>query len=374
MSKNDTFPFWTDEWMKSQQEYLDTWTDLSEKMTSGFQPAKKPINPWVEALDQWETFIPNTGESQPYAQRMLDQGKAFFEMSDGISKFLKVLNEVNESKEQWQNTLQSQMEAIKKAFETGDSSLAAFWDEPLDSWKSSLGDSPIELQSFMKFVDQAQGMDSLTNPIYDEMNKKLSTPALGQNREAQEQHQKYTCLLMDYQRASQEYNTAHHRVGQEAIERLIAKISEMSKQGESIDTMRGIYDLWVDCAEEAYAEFAFTDEYQTVYGRMINSLMALKQASRNIVDSAMTSIGLPSSKAFDTVLQRMQEMRREIRQLQREKKKSADLSELHNEIAELRKELAAVKKSVSAINRVEKSVSKKTVTKKKAAATKTTKG
>ncbi len=153
MSKKDSFPFWTDEWMKSQQEYLDTWTDMSEKMSGAFQPVKKPINPWVDALDQWESLLPNTGESRPYAQRMLDQGKAFFEMSEGISKFLKVLKAVNDSNEEWPNTLKSKMTEIKKAFETGEGNLAAFWDQPIDSWKSTLNDSATGPNFLFKLFD-----------------------------------------------------------------------------------------------------------------------------------------------------------------------------------------------------------------------------
>lgn len=375
MSKNDSFPFWTDEWMKSQQEYLDTWTDMSEKMSNSFEPTKKPINPWIEALDQWDTFIPNTGESQPYAQRMLDQGKAFIEMSEGVSKFLKVLKEVNDSKEQWQKTLKSQMHEIKKAFETGDGNLAAFWDRPVDSWRDSLGDSAIDPQAFMTFFEQAQSLDKLTNPAYDEINKALNVPAIGQYRESQEQLQKYAGLLMDYQRAYQEYNNAHHRVGQETIERLVAKAADLSSNDESLDSMRAVYDLWIDCAEEAYSEFAFSDEYQTVYGRMVNSLMAVKQESRNMVDSAAASIGLPDSKAFDTVLKRTQEMRREIRQLQREKKQSSNLTELRSEIENLRQELASVKKDISTQKPVsKKKVANKKISKKKVSAAKTTKG
>ena len=374
--------------MKSQQDYLDSWAKMSEQMAGAFQP-KKPRNPWIEALDQWETFIPNTGESQPYAARMLNQGKAFFEMSEGISQFLKMLNDVNKSTDDWKQTLQSQMEEIKNAFDTGQGDLAAFWDQPLDAWQSAMGDSVMDPDAFLKLFDHKEGMKDLSNPVYEEMNKLLGTPGVGPDRETHEQYRNYARLWMDYQRAHHEYNDEHHRVGKETIERLMQRMMDLAEKGDSLNSMREVYDLWIDCAEEAYADFAYSDEYQEVYGRMINSLMALKQESRNMIDKAASSLGLPSSKGFDTVLKRIQEMRREIRQLQKGTDGSQDnindeVSELQAEIAALRKELADVKKSVASkqvASSTEKSTAKKKVAptrkkvaRKKVASRKTTKG
>ena len=366
MSKNDNFPYWTDDWMKSQQEYLDTWTKLSEKMADTFQSTKRPPNPWIEALEQWESLIPETGEAQPYAERMLDQGKAFFEMSGEISKFLNMLNDVNKSTDEWQETLQVQMEEIKKSFDSGDGDLAAIWDKPLNAWESAMGSTVLDPQILFKNFDQQQA--DMSNPFYEQMNKFLSIPGVGPDREKQEQQQKYTRLWLDSQRKNQEYNSAIQRVGKETVERLVQKMIAMSEQKESLDSMREVYDLWVDCAEEAYADFAHSDEYQKVYGSMANSLMALKQETRNMLDSAASSMGMPSSKGFNTVLKRMQEMRREIKALQRSGNSSDETSELRAEVADLRKELAVLKKAISTKPAVAPSTSK-TTTKKKIAST-----
>ena len=366
MSKNDNFPYWTDDWMKSQQEYLDSWTKMSEQMADTFQ-TRKPRNPWIEALEQWETILPETGEAQPYAERMLDQGKAFFQMSGEISTFLQKLKDVNKSTDEWQSTLQTQMDEIKKAFDTGEGELASFWDQPLSAWQNLVGDSVIDPQTMFKNFDQQQGMGDLASPFYDQMNKILGTPGVGPDREKQEQQQKYTRLWMEYQRTNQQYNDAHQRVGKEAIERMMQKMITMAEQDESLDSMRAVYDLWIDCAEEAYADFAYSDEYQEVYGRMVNSLMALKQETRGMVDDAASSMGLPSSKGFDTVLKRMQEMRREIRTLQRSGNSSDEVVTLRTEVADLRKELADLKKAITA--KPATASTKKTAAKKKIAPT-----
>jgi hypothetical protein len=35
--------------------------------------------------------------------------------------------------------------------------------------------------------------------------------------------------------------------------------------------LREIYDLWVDCCEEAYNDIVFTEQYQDAYGHLINA-------------------------------------------------------------------------------------------------------
>ena len=38
-------------------------------------------------------------------------------------------------------------------------------------------------------------------------------------------------------------------------------------------SLRELYDLWVEVSEEHYAEFAMSEEYQALYGDMVNKLM-----------------------------------------------------------------------------------------------------
>ena len=345
MGKQDTFPYWTDDWMKSQQEYLDTWTEMSEKMAETFH-TQKPRNPWVEALGHWDSLVPETGESQPYAERMLDQGKAFFQMGGEISRFLNMLNDVNKSTDEWQTTLQAQMEEVKKAFESGQDNFSAFRDQTLNAWKTASENSDL---------DQNKGNEGVTNPFYEQIKKLLAIPGPGQDRERQEQQKKYIRLWSDYQQTSHEFGTAYQRIGTETVERTMQHIIAMSEREESLDSMREVYDLWIDCAEEAFADFAHSTEYREVYGNMINALMALKQETRTIIDDAAISLGLPSSKGFDKILKRMQEVQREIRASKRSENKSVEISEqipdelteLRTEVTALRKELTTLKKDIS---------------------------
>ncbi len=293
--------------MKSQKEYFDSLIKISKSSLS-----KKAHNPQDEALEQLKILIPDMGEAQPYAEHMLDQVKVFFQMSEKISDFLNKFSDSSKSVDDWQEALRDQINGINKTFDSG-------MENPM-----------IDPQTLFKNFDQ----------------------------------QEYIHLWMDYQRANLEYKSIQQIVSKETIERFMQKLLTKSEQEETLDSMREVYDLWIDCAEEAYADLACSDEYKEVFGRMVNSLMALKQETRNMVDDAASSLGLPSSKDFNTVLKRMQEMHREIRLLQRSASPSNEITELRDEVADLHKKLTELKRAATSkpvISNIRKSTMKKKV-------------
>ena len=341
--------------MKAQQGYIDSWASISEKMAGTLQQPKKPKNPWIEAIEQWETMVPGGGQSEPYMQRMLDQGKAFFEMSGEINQFLKLLNDVNSSAEEWKKNLQAQMEQMKFAFETGQGEMASFWTQPMEAFKDAWGNEGFNPQSLFDSTawegfSPKQGFEMFTQPMQQEWDKLIDAPGVGPDREAQESFKQNVRLWMNYQEALTNYNTALQRVGKETIERLTEKLMELSEKDEKIESMRAVYDLWVDCAEEAYADFAMSEEYQDVYAGLINSMMGIKQAYRDRVNKTAKAMGLPTQAGFDTVLKRMQEMRRELRSMKKQGTPtagSAELSALKSEVNDLKAELADLKKALA---------------------------
>jgi len=67
----------------------------------------------------------------------------------------------------------------------------------------------------------------------------------------------------------------------------------------------------VDCCEEVYAEYVMTDKYVKVHGDMVNSLMAVKQQGRKMMDDTMGSLNMPTRREIDTIHQRVQQLRRD---------------------------------------------------------------
>jgi len=167
--------------------------------------------------------------------------------------------------------------------------------------------------------------DFKTNNFREVTDKFLSVPGIGYTKESQEQVQEGIRLWNDYQRTANEYIHAISKVGLDALEAMRFRILEMAEKGEVINSLREIYDLWVDSNEKAYAAYVYTDEYSEIYGRMTNALMAVKKHSSNTVDEMLASLNMPTRKTVNAMLERQQELRREhisaiqkIKQLEKE--------------------------------------------------------
>jgi predicted flap endonuclease-1-like 5' DNA nuclease len=105
----------------------------------------------------------------------------------------------------------------------------------------------------------------------------------------------------------------------------------MHEAGEHIKSLRALYDMWVDASEEAYAEFAMSDEYQVVYGDLVNALMRVRKDLNTIAEQQYHLMNIPTRSEIDTMQHRQQEMRRDNRHLAHE------LQSLRAELEELRK-------------------------------------
>ncbi len=155
------------------------------------------------------------------------------------------------------------------------------------------------------------------------------SPGVGYAREAWAQQQKLLRLALDYQRALEAYTQVFARTGAEAMQRLQQSLAGMAERGESVTSTRVLYDLWVDCCEDVYADTVSAPEYAELYGRLVNSLMALRHQQRVIADDALGALNMPTREELDTLHRRLQQARR------RAAMADAELERLHREGAVL---------------------------------------
>jgi class III poly(R)-hydroxyalkanoic acid synthase PhaE subunit len=104
----------------------------------------------------------------------------------------------------------------------------------------------------------------------------------------------------------------------ETTQEFQASVQSMAKDGKSLNTLREIYDKWVEMSEAAYARFVMTQEYQALYGRLVNNLLAVKQQMARIVDGSLEAMHMPTHAEISTLQRRQQELRRENLQLRKD--------------------------------------------------------
>ena len=303
---NETF--FNDNWLELQRKYWDSWTEMSRKaMGLDVGGEGRLTAPWEQALDSWwKTLSPAASEtSKTFMDKLMDQGKVFFRfaeafaakpgetsLSDGMSFWTKALEDI-------QQRMGGQLDEGDNVMQR----MMSFWELPLDNWQR------------MMFSMSPMPGDALRNMPHDHLNRALSAPGLGYTREEQSQYQELMRAAMDYQRALQDYNGFYTRLGVKSVERMGSYLKGVMDSGKSIDSARAVYDNWVTCCETVYAEEVSTPEYAKIHGHLVNAQMALKKRMAILVDENLGALNMPSRSELRTLQDRLQETRRENKQL-----------------------------------------------------------
>lgn len=302
------------DWAEAQRKYWDAWLELSRQAPEGSQP-------WQQALEGMLKFMgPPAGAGttgSEVSDRLLEQGRAFFQFGDEMMGLLRQMQSAAQAGEAWQARFAHGLETLREGFGKAGEEAAeaaqgalAFWGLPLDTWRrvsSAFSTLPGDFLGGLK----NEGISHLHAGV----ERSLSAPALGYTREWQEQAQHGARLWLDYQKAQQDYAELLGHVNSAALEHLLTRLEKMAEAGEQVDNLRGIYDLWVDASEEAYAEVVATTGYAERHGRMVNALMAWKHHAQLMSEEFTTAANLPGKREMDTAHRRIQALRREVNDL-----------------------------------------------------------
>ena len=242
-------------------------------------------------------------------EKMMEQGKTFFQMAETFSSRSQDDNATN-GLAFWNNAIKDMQKRFTGSLDDGENAtqrMMSFWELPLDNW-----------QRMMSSMSPMPG-DALRNMPHDQfkgnLDRALSAPGLGYTREEQSQYQELMRRAVDYQAALQEYIGFYNRLGMKSVERMGGSLQEVIDSGKSIDSARALYDNWVGCCEAVYADEVATPEYAQIHGRLINAQMALKKRMSIMVDENLGTMNMPSRSELRTVQDRLQETRRENKQL-----------------------------------------------------------
>jgi len=164
------------------------------------------------------------------------------------------------------------------------------------------------------------------------------TPAFGLNREQQMQQQALATALMASMQATTQYQELIQRANMQGMQRLQGKLAEPGRQ---VDSLKVLYDLWVDASEEAYAEIALSDEFRDVYGEMVDTQMRVRQLQQQQTEQLCQQLGVPTRSEVSSLGERLQALRREFRA-----SRGSGGADHGDEIMALRREVAALKRQL----------------------------
>jgi len=165
-------------------------------------------------------------------------------------------------------------------------------------------------------------------------------PAFGLHREQAAEQQELVAAIQAALEASARYQALIQRANAQGLERLQARLAQRDAASPPIESLKALYDLWVDAAEEAYAEIALSDEFRSAYGEMVNSQMRVRQLQQQRTSQLCRELGLPTREEVSALGERLQQLRRDLRK-QGIEGATDEVLALRREVTALRRELAA---------------------------------
>ena len=322
----DTSNAWTQAWLDMQKQYMDTWMSFSRQgipgstLTSPFGAAGG--NPWMDTFEQWSKLFAQgmPSSAKDVSMRLFDLGKGYLDMSERFWQLLQQGKESTVSASDWQTMMQRAFEQTAKGFNFPGgatdpwSGFANLWGLPLSNWQrmaTSFSPFPGEMEKALRPEHIPQPSD-----MTRAMRHYLSLPSIGYTREWQEQQQEWARLLMDYAHSMQAFGKLLGKVVQRALDLFGKHMTERARAGESFDGLRAIYNLWIDCGEEAYAEAVATADFPHLQAEMVNALMRMKRHEQLMVEEVMTALNMPTRGEVDTTHKRVYELQQQLRRVQ----------------------------------------------------------
>lgn len=369
MSDNKSSPDWSKDWQALQNQYWTAWTDLTR------QASAKPdaSTPWHEGLEQWSRMFGNAGKQSEAAERLMSSAKSYLSLIQSMLSFAAGKDPGAMNMPSWLDAMRGGLGVPgfdASTFKMPGFDPSAFGKIPgfdpsmfgkmpafdpsvfnnMPGFDASLLDNPmakalreISGQGVKGFQQLAEGAAPMLQQFQAEGVSWLKAPAFGYAREHQEHYQKMALAFVDFQQATKQYNALIMKSSQRSFEILESKLAERSEPGRQIDSVRALYDLWVDAAEEAYAEIALSDEFRKVYGDVVDSQMRVRSQMQQEVERIGADLGMPTRSELNSVHKRLHDLRRELRDSQEAQRdaagdgRDAEIAAMRAEIDDLRR-------------------------------------
>lgn len=314
MNERDTS---STDWLDAQQQYWDAWLGLVRQTTSNDGNAA-PSAAWVDGIRRWWETVSAAAPptAHDFYQRLLAPTQSYLALTSLLAS--------NPSQDpsmvlhQWLDQLS---QAFKSAGEfpgtRADTDLRntfAAWDLPLDTWRRTLS-SALPIPGDFLRATHTENVQHVSAAIKNQFERFLASPALGYTREVETQYRKLAQLLLAYTDALQQYHAALGRIGVQSIENFRNKLAA---QSAPVDSLRKLYDLWVDAFEEVHAQYTTSEEHAVLYGRMINALIAVKHHGSLLVDESLEGMNMPTRREINSLHQHVHDARRENERLRQE--------------------------------------------------------
>ena len=173
---------------------------------------------------------------------LLKQARTYLAFGEQLQPLSDRLHETLGQDGDWGEALRQHFDQLKAALTEvaddpgGHSDLARLWTVTLDTWQ--------------------QAAASLGVPA-------TLAPLAGAKTEAWQTYQKVQGQYLDLLR----------QAAKDALDLMEQRLGERAVAGATVESLRGLYNLWVECNEETYGRMLRSPDYGALNGRLLNALL-----------------------------------------------------------------------------------------------------
>jgi class III poly(R)-hydroxyalkanoic acid synthase PhaE subunit len=275
------------------RQYWNAWGETMRQGGAAATPSGAPG--WQDAVDWWSKLARGDGA----------------DANGTVDRF-------NAQARDWYGQMQ-QVAAKYAGQHASAADITAEWKRAL----GAIGENPFPEMFKAMQGPGAQGFDQWTEgakPFLDAWRREgktiLGMPAFGSGREQQERLQKLMQAQLDLQQREAAYNALMMKALQRAYGVFQDKLAEREEPGRQLTSARALFDLWIDAAEEAYAQVALSPEFREVYGAYVNAQMRLRNGMQGEIEQVCAAMGMPTRTEVDAAHRKIAELERVLRRMQ----------------------------------------------------------
>jgi class III poly(R)-hydroxyalkanoic acid synthase PhaE subunit len=278
------------------------WKALSEAMRTAGGGAR-PQDPWQAAMNSWSQLAGGAqrSDASDMIERFSAQARQWFGMMQQVAgQFAGRSASAEDIAGAW-----------KQAMGGGGNPFASLFTEMTGRGQSGFD------QWYQQVAPMFKGMfgGGMFDGMRQDSMQSMRTPAFGLHREHQERWQALAEAQFELQQKNDAYNALMLEAGREAFERFERKLAERSEPGRQLQSARALFDLWIDAAEEAYAEIALSSGFRKVYGELVNAQMRVRAGIQREVELIGGLFGMPGRTEVDAAHRKIAELERQLRRL-----------------------------------------------------------
>jgi class III poly(R)-hydroxyalkanoic acid synthase PhaE subunit len=318
-NENGTTLYWSDVYLKGQEEFLKRWNDWASQTAAAGANAGAPgmgagsagfagpfgmTDGWPNWAQMFGTAMPSQGADvlqkwfamyEPFLSATRGLTEAYsraLAQPDPIARAQEFGNALLQSQQQFTSTWQSLFMLDPKAAGASGLGAAIAGGMPwLAAWQRDMGAGRLSMADL---------------------------PALGPTRERQEAMQRLQRLFADYFEQHGALAGLWNEVMTDGLKRLGELMGTRFRDGQLPQSGKQLYDLWVESGEAAYAQMAHSPRYAKVQAELGNTLAKIRIEQRGLVESVSRELDLPTRSELNSVHKRIKDMKAELRRLRAE--------------------------------------------------------